>query len=249
MFDGASPKLTFWFGFAGGFALAAIVGMAFFFISGSSLSKAKTSDTTTAAAAGTNTAAAAPTYGNVKAVSDSDLVRGDKNAKLTLVEFSDLECPYCKQFHPTMKQLLSDYAGKVKWVYRNFPLSFHQNAEKEAEAQLCVGKLGGQNKQWDFIDKIYERTTSNGTGFALDALGPLAKEVGVNQTQFQKCLDSGEMAATVSAEEADGTSGGVSGTPTTLLVGPDGKTIDAIPGAYPAAQAKTYIDNALAKIQ
>ena len=245
IFDGASPKLTFLFGFIAGVALTGIIGLAIV------LPKVYSSSKTSTAAAATNTtntAAAAATFSNVKAVTSADLMRGDKNAKLTLVEFSDLECPYCKTFHATMKQMLTDYAGKVNWVYRNFPLSFHANGQKEAEAQLCVGKLGGQTKEWDFIDKIYERTTSNGTGFALTALGPLAKEVGVDQTKFQSCLDSNEMAQTVKDQEADGTTGGVTGTPTTLIVDQNGKTLDGIPGAYPIDQAKAYIDKALAAL-
>ncbi len=247
MFDGASPKLTFVFGFIAGVALTALVGMAIILPSAYGSTK-KTADTSTTNTT-TNTSTA-PTYGDVKKVSNDDLLRGNlSKAKIALVEYSDLECPYCKTFHPYMKQLLSDYGNDVVWVYRNFPLSFHANAPKEAQAALCVNKLGGNDKAWDFIDKIYERTTSNGTGFALTALGPLAKEVGVNQTKFQSCLDDNEMAATVTSETSDGTSGGVSGTPTTLIVDlSTGKTLDAIPGAYPVDQAKTYIDNALAKI-
>jgi protein-disulfide isomerase len=245
MFDGASPKLTFVFGVIAGVAVAAIVGFAV--VLPRAYSSSKTSNT--AAAAATNTpGTTTPTFSDVKKVTNDDLIRGDKNAKLTLIEYSDLECPYCQTFHPTMKQLLEEYKGKIRWVYRNFPLSFHANAQIEAEAALCVGKLGGDDKHWDFIDKIYERTTANGTGFAKTALGPLAKEVGVDQTKFQKCLDSGEMTQAVKDQETDGGKGGVTGTPTTLLVDENGKTLDGIPGAYPLDQAKTYIDKALTQI-
>ena len=244
MFQGASPKLTFLFGLIAGVALTAIVGLAIILPRAYGPTKSKATATTTT---DTNTTAPAQTYNDVKPVSSSDYMRGDKNAKLTLIEYSDLECPYCKSFHPTMQQILADYKGQVNWVFRDFPLSFHANAEKEAEASLCIGKLGGNDKYWSFIDKIYERTTSNGTGFALTALGPLAKEVGVNQDKFQSCLDSGEMAQTVKDESADGTTGGVQGTPTTLIVDQNGKTINGIPGAYPVDQAKSIIDAVLAK--
>ncbi len=246
LFQGASPKLTFIFGVSVGVVAAAIIGV-ILLLSGVNFGAAKTAKKTTdTAAAPTNTSTTTPdTYGDVKAVSDADYVRGDKNAELTLVEYSDLECPFCKTFHPTMQQIMSEYDGKVRWVYRNFPLSFHANAKKEAEAALCVGKLGGTEKIWDFIDTIFERTTANGTGFALDNLGPLAKEVGVDQTKFQSCLDSGEMAARVDDETADGSQAGVQGTPTTFLVGKDGKTITAFPGALPYAQVKAAIDTAL----
>ena len=247
MFQGASPKLTFVFGIVTGALAVGLVG-AIFVLPKAYGSNPKTSTATTTTPTNTNTAVAAQTYGAPKAVTDADYIRGDKDFKITLVQFSDYECPFCKQFHPTMQQVMTDYAGKgVRWVYRQFPLSFHQNAEKEAEAGLCVGKLGGQDKFWAFTDKIFERTTSNGTGFALTNLGPLAKEVGVDQTKFQKCLDDGEMASEVSAETADGTAAGVNGTPTTLILDKNGNYVDSIPGAYPYDQVKTQIDAALAK--
>lgn len=249
MFDGSSPKLTFIFGLIGGIALTAIIGLAIILPRAYGDSKT-TKDSDTAAAAPTNTAAdAAPTFSDVKAVGKDDYIRGDKNAKLTLISYSDLECPFCKNFHPTLNQLLTDYKGQVNVVFRSYPLSFHANAPKEAEASLCVGKLGGADKYWAFIDKIFERTTANGTGFALDKLGPLAKEVGVNQANFQKCLDDGDMAQRVKDETADGNTGGVTGTPSTLIVDPKtGKTLGGIPGAYPLEQAKGFIDAALKQI-
>ncbi len=235
LFEGASPKLTFIFGLIAGVAATAVLGLLIILPKAyGAASKTKTSATATAS--NTNTAPTDPFVpaANVKAVSADDYIRGDKNAKLTMIEYSDLECPYCKKFHPTLKdQAMKDYAGKIRWVYRQFPLSFHANAQKESEAVLCVGKLGDDDKYWSFVDKIFERTGSNGTGFALTDLGPLAKEVGVNQDKFQKCLDGGDMKQRVNDETADGSQGGASGTPTTFLVGPDGKALRMIPGAYP----------------
>jgi protein-disulfide isomerase len=240
-FQGASPKLTYVFGLVTGIGATALLVLGFSVFGGKltkSVAAANTNTTTT------NTDTTAPTYGNVKAVSKDDYIRGDKNAKVTLVEYSDLECPFCKSFHPTSTKILNDYKGKVNLVFRHFPLSFHANAPKEAQAALCVASLGGSEKYFSFIDKIFERTTSNGTGFSLTALGPLAKEVGVNQAKFQDCLDSGKMQARVSAEEADGQQAGATGTPTTFVV-KDGKTVTAIPGAYSYDQVKAIIDQAI----
>ncbi len=177
-------------------------------------------------------------------VTDKDYYRGNKNAKVVLVEYSDLECPFCKSFHPTMQQVIKEYGDRVKWIYRHFPLSFHANAQKEAEAAECAGKLGGNDAFWKYIDAIFERTTSNGTGFALDKLVPLAKELGLSEASFKQCLDSDEMANKVKDQMAQGTEEGVTGTPGTIVIDAKGET-KLIPGALPYDQVKTYIDTAL----
>jgi protein-disulfide isomerase len=241
IWQGTSPQLSFIFGLIAGVAATAIIGWI--------LVMPKTTSSKGSTTTNTNPTATAPTFSDVKAVTDSDYVRGDKNAKITLIEYSDYECPYCKTFHPTIRdQVMKDYEGQIRWVYRHFPLSFHQNAPKQSEAALCVGKLVGNDAFWEFSDKLFERTASNGTGFALTDLPALAKEVGANEAQFTTCLDSGEMAARVAAEMADGQGGGATGTPTTFIVGPDGKTIDAIPGAESYATIKRRLDAALASI-
>lgn len=194
-----------------------------------------------------NTAPTAPTplpAGNIKPISASDHIRGDKNAKVTLVEYSDFECPFCKSFHPTLLKILNDYDGKVRLVYRHFPLSFHANAQKEAEASECIASLGGNDKFWEFVDKIFERTISNGTGFALDKLGPLASEIGINQQEFQKCLDSGKFTALVAEQLADGQAGGITGTPGTFVIDSKGNK-KIIPGALPYESVKASVESAL----
>lgn len=177
-------------------------------------------------------------------VTGVDWYRGNKNAKVILVEYSDLECPFCQRFHPTMQQVIQEYGDKVKWVYRHFPLSFHANAQKEAEATECAGKLGGNEAFWNYTDKIFERTTSNGTGFALDKLVPLAKEIGLNESKFKTCIDGGEFTQKVKDQMAAGTEEGVTGTPGTIIIGANGDT-QLIPGALPYEQIKPMIEVAL----
>ena len=185
---------------------------------------------------------AAKAAGKIKEVTDKDHVRGNKNAKVTLVEYSDFECPFCKTFHPTVKEILQTYGDKVRWVYRHYPLPFHNpGAQKQAEASECVAELGGNDKFWEFTDKIFERTTSNGNGFPIANLGPLAAEIGVNQGQFQSCLDTGKYTKLVEGQIADGTQAGVSGTPSTFVNG------QIVVGAQPFASFKTIIDAELAK--
>ena len=143
-----------------------------------------------------------------------------------------------------MQQVMADYGDKVKWVYRHFPLSFHANAQKEAEASECAAKLGGNDGFWKYTDKIFEKTTSNGTGFALDQLVPLAKEIGLNESKFKSCLDTGEFAQKVKDQITTGTAEGVTGTPGTIIIDAKGGT-QLVPGAVPYEQIKPMIEKAL----
>lgn len=183
--------------------------------------------------------------GKTKPITSADHIRGNKDAKITLLEFSDLECPYCQRFHPTTQEIMKTYGDKVRLVYRHFPLTFHANAQKEAEASECIAQLGGNDAFWSFVDKIFERTTANGTGFALDKLGPLAAEVGVDQTQFQTCLDSNKYEKLVKDQIADGTTAGVNGTPSTFVINSKGES-QTVVGAQPIETFKTIIDQDLA---
>lgn len=143
-----------------------------------------------------------------------------------------------------MQQVMKEYGDRVAWVYRHYPLPFHANAPKEAEASECAAELGGNDAFWKYTDAIYERTTSNGTGFALDKLTPLAKELGLNEAKFKQCLDSGKYAKHVQEDMAGGSAAGVSGTPGTIIVAKNGKK-DLIGGALPYEQVKSMIDAVL----
>lgn len=180
----------------------------------------------------------------LKAVSGEDHVRGNKDASVTVVEYSDLECPFCQRFHPTVQQVMDSFDGKVNWVYRHFPLGFHANAHKEAEASECAAELGGNEAFWKYIDAIFERTTTNGTGFALDKLAPLAKELGMDEKKFQECLDSGKYVKKVDQNFADGQAAGVEGTPGGFIVSKDGRSMP-IRGAVPFEQLKADIEKLL----
>lgn len=182
--------------------------------------------------------------GKIKDVSDDERIRGNKNAKVTIVEYSDFECPFCQRFHPITQELLKIYGDKIRLVFRDYPLPFHANAQKEAEAGRCIAELGGSDAFWNYADKIFERSASGGTGFALTDLGPLAKEVGVNQQSFQQCLDTGKYAKAVKDEMTDGNTAGVNGTPTSFIFDGKGKT-QMLVGAQPVDAFKTVIDQVL----
>jgi protein-disulfide isomerase len=187
---------------------------------------------------------AKPVAGKVTPISAADHIKGNKNAKVTILVYSDFECPFCKTFNPTANEIVNFYGDKVRMVFRQYPLPFHANAQKEAEASECVASLGGNDAFWKFVDAIFERTTANGTGFALDKLGPLAAELGVNQQEFQSCLDSGKYEKLVKDSITNGQTGGVSGTPSSFIMTSKGNEL--VVGAQPIDAFKTAIDKALA---
>ena len=181
---------------------------------------------------------------NLRAVDPArDHILGNPGAPVTLVEYSDFECPFCKRFHPTVKKLLADNPDKVNWVYRHFPLGFHNpGAQKQAEATECAGELGGGTAYWRFADAIYERTTSNGEGFPIDNLTPLAKEIGLDAEKFSSCLESGRMEARVLEDYQNGVAAGISGTPGVILVHRASGRVKPLAGAIPLAQLQAAVD-------
>lgn len=180
-----------------------------------------------------------PEYADIKAVDATDHIRGNADATITILEYSDLECPFCARVHPTIKQLLEDYGDKVNWVYRHYPLSFHANAQKSAEASECAAELGGNDKFWAMVDMIYEKGADN------TQLGTYAKEIGLNQTAFQTCVDSGKYATKTAEMMQSGTKAGIQGTPGNLIINNKTKKVAVVSGAQPLENFKTAIDGLL----
>ncbi len=173
-------------------------------------------------------------------LSKDDYVKGNRNAKVVLIEYSDFECPFCARFHPTMLQVMKEYGDKVAWTYRHYPLSFHPNAQKAAEASECVAKQKGETGFWAFADKIFEENNALGGQINATAITTAAQAAGVNMDSFQKCLDSGEMAAKVKKVMDAGTEAGITGTPGTIVMA--GDEVELIPGALPFEQVKPILD-------
>lgn len=189
----------------------------------------------------------APTKGTASI--DDDAVLGDKNAPITIVEFSDYECPFCKRhFDQTHQELVKKYieTGKAKLVFRDFPLSFHDPmASKEAVAANCAKEQGGDKKYYEFHDEIFKRTTSNGNGLDDAKIQTIASDLKLNIGTFTTCLSNKTMMDEVKKDIADGSAAGASGTPTFLIgkTTSDGKVEgDLLIGAQPFAAFQALID-------
>lgn len=182
---------------------------------------------------------------------DDDPTLGNKNAKITMIDFTDYECPFCKRyFDETFAQIKKDYidTGKIKYVVRDLPLSFHVNAHKEAQAAECVREQGGDDVYFKYHDEIFKRTISNGTGLALDKLSVIANDLGLNGSSLQKCLDSDKYKAEVDKDLADAAAAGATGTPTFFIgkSSADGIiTGTRIVGAQPYSAFQVEIDKQL----
>ena len=167
---------------------------------------------------------------------DDDTIKGDKNAPVTIVEWSDFECPFCTKFYTdTLPQLDEQYikTGKVRLVYRDFPLSFHPNAQKAGEASECAKDQG---RFWDMHDKLFDSGVQGGVA----TFKQYASSLGLDMSKFSSCLESGEKAAEVKKDMNDGAAAGVRGTPGFVV---NGKVIS---GAQPFAVFKQIIDAELA---
>ncbi len=169
---------------------------------------------------------------NVADLIDDDSVKGDANAPVTIVEWSDYECPFCARFYSdTLSQIDEKYikTGKVKLIYRDFPLSFHTQAQKSAEAAECAGEQG---KYFDMHDKLFE----NGVTGGVASFKAYAKEIGLDTVKFNTCLDSGSMASEVQKDFLDGQKAGIQGTPGFVVNGV------AVSGAQPFSVFEQIIE-------
>ena len=175
-----------------------------------------------------------------------DHIRGNPRAPVTVVEYSDFECPFCKRFHPTVKRLVDESGGRVRWVYRHFPLDeLHPvKARKEAVASECAAELGGNDAFWKFADRFFELTPSNNRT-DIDAVLPrIAGEIGLDKARFASCLASGRHDRRVEEDHQNAVASGGRGTPWSLIVSKSGRTYP-LSGAQPYATVKQLFELAL----
>jgi len=182
-----------------------------------------------AAPAPANPNAAAADAAPVHVDVGSSPARGGKTAAVTVVEWSDFQCPYCSRVEPTINQLRQEYGDKVKWVWKNQPLPFHPNAMPAAEAAMAAGDQG---KFWEMHDKLFENQQKLGP----DLYDQLAKELGLDLNKFHDSISSGKNKAAIQADMSAGSAAGAGGTPTFFING------HKLVGAQPPDAFKQVID-------
>ncbi|MEN9604398.1 MAG: hypothetical protein RJB39_83 [Candidatus Parcubacteria bacterium] len=195
----------------------------------------------------------------VAPVSSVDHIRGDKNATIVFIEYSDIQCPFCQVFQTTMAELFNQYSkdNKIAWVYRHFPLSYgqdplHPSAAKAAESTECAYELGGDPVFWKYLDAVYASIDHNGAGLVLSTLPDIAVKQGLDKDKFKACMDSGKYAKKVKESYDAGLKAGAQGTPYTVLyykdqyiplINNEGRSL----GALPFEILQRIVDELLAK--
>ena len=174
-----------------------------------------------------------------------DHIRGNSAAPVTVVEYSDFECPFCKRFHPTLKRIVDESGGQVSWVYRHYPIDeIHSKARKEAAASECAAELGGNDAFWKFADHFFELTPSNNRTDIETVLPKIAPEIGLDGAKFATCLASGKYDGRVEEDQQNAIATGGNGTPWSIIITRSGKTYP-LSGAQPYSSVKQLVDLAL----
>lgn len=178
----------------------------------------------------------------VSPINDDDHILGDRNARVSVVEFSDFECPFCSRLHPTLERVVEDFDGEVNWVYRHFPLStIHSRAVSAAVASECVADLAGNDAFWTFASRVF----GGGTSALGDTLyNQIASDVGIDLDEFASCRELKEVEDRVAADFNDARRSGGSGTPYVVVINENGDTFP-FSGALPYENIVTIINQAL----
>lgn len=191
---------------------------------------------------------------DIRPVTEDDHILGNPNAEIKIVEYSDFECPFCKDFHDTMHRIIDEYGkdGQVAWVFRHFPVEqLHSKAPKEAQAAECASQIGGEQAFWDYADRVFEVTPSN-NGLDLTRLPEIAEDVGLDREAFNQCLESDETKDEVQKDLEDARRaakcdenppGSNCGTPFNVIVAGDKKVPFA--GAYRYDTLRSIIESIL----
>lgn len=220
-------------------AIVFAVALVFTSSDGSGLSSSTTAGDATMADHGQAAAATSA----IRPVDETDHIRGDIDAPVKIVEYSDFDCPFCQRFHGIMDQVMDRYgeSGEVAWVMRHFPIDqSHPNASALAHASECAAELGGNDAFWQFADNYFEIAPVPDVDAAVTQI---VSDIGLDATAFAECVDSGRHMAKVEADFENAVETGGRGTPWSIVVGPDGQTFP-VNGAQPMAALEQIISAA-----
>lgn len=183
------------------------------------------------------------TTNKIDPVTAEDHIRGNLNAPIKIVEFSDFDCPFCSRFHVAMKEITKKYSSdEVAWVYRQFPLEqLHPNAPAVAVASECVAELGGNEAFWNFADSYLVARSGGDKTAHSELIAKLVSELSIDKNAFTDCLSSGKHNDAVQKDVTDAVETGGKGTPWSIIIGPSGKTYP-INGSLPQGAIEQMIE-------
>ncbi len=185
------------------------------------------------------------TTNKVSAVTKDDHIKGNADAPIKIVAYSDFECPFCQRFHNTMNDIMKTYGdtGDVAWVFRQFPLDqLHPvKARAVAVASECANEEGGNDAFWKFTDRYFELTLTNNRTDIETVIPQIVKEIGLNTNTFDTCFKSGKFDSHIEADMANAVATGGGGTPWSIVIAPNGKTFP-LNGAQPQAAIEQLIE-------
>jgi len=159
---------------------------------------------------------------NIIPVNYNDHIRGKQQALIKIIEYSDFQCPYCKNFHVVLQQIVNDYPDKVQWIYRHFPdVNAHSQAATAAIVSECISELSGNNAFWQVADVFFIQQSLLG----MDFYKQIADELKINESKFNACLNLDKHAKKIEAHLQNALDSGATGTPFSVIIFPDGRKV------------------------
>lgn len=203
-----------------------------------------TSDTTAQVAPSDNGSGEqqAASLDQVNPIDENDWIKGNPDAPIKIVEYSDFDCPFCSRFHTVVDEIVAESNGQVAWVYRHFPLDqLHPQARAVSLAAECVGAEAGNDAFWQFTDAYFAARGAQDRTPHGELIPQLVTETGVSQSAFTTCFENGTYSNEVQADFENAVKTGGRGTPWSVLIGPSGKTYP-INGAQPKSAVEQIIN-------
>lgn len=179
-------------------------------------------------------------------VSENTYILWNPDAEISFVEYSDLECPFCKKLHEagTIDKVLEEYDWKVNFIFKQFPLGFHAQAGMEAEAALCAWEIAWSDKYYEFIEVVFKNSKTNGRSYTKDSISELGSTIGIDKTELLSCIDSGKFTDLAKSQTNEGSSlFGITWTPWNVFINNKTWEWDKLPWAYPFESFKQKIDS------